>query len=345
MNNIKEKIINILGKPKYVISITLLVAIIAGFFVYAFVGYAPKNISGNTSNLSVLVGNENIDLAFPKTGRVNMVNVKSGDVVKKGQILASLDFADARGALEIAKANYQKLINGATNADIDVAKAQAKTAQINLDTVTKQQNLAVELAYRNLLNSTLEAVPSIDLDNYTPPIISGNYILDKEGDLNISVSYATGNSNFYATGVAGNVNGIVNYITPQPIGNTGLYIKFPTNISTNVSTWVIHLPNQKAANYITNYNAYQSALEAHDRLINVAQATLDQANSVLLLKISKARPEDVAVATGALTAAEGAYNNNFIYAPADGTINVVNIGVGEIATANQRVISMTTNQK
>ena len=79
-------------------------------------------------------------------------------------------------------------------------------------------------------------------------------------------------------------------------------------------------------------------------MVSVAQANLDQANSVLLQKVSKARPEDVASATGALQVAQGTYDNNFIYAPADGLVTSINIGVGEIALANGRVISIVANK-
>ncbi|MEI7810309.1 MAG: hypothetical protein WCI41_01990, partial [bacterium] len=50
-------------------------------------------------------------------------------------------------------------------------------------------------------------------------------------------------------------------------------------------------------------------------------------------------------ATGALQVAQGAYNNNFIYAPADGVITVVNIQNGEIASVNQTVIGMIVKLK
>ncbi len=342
----KKKILKILESPKAVIPVTFLIVLVLGFFVFKYVGYAPKN-SELTDLVNTEVKNgEVIDLAFPKTGRVNMVYVKQGDIVKKGQILANLDYTDVRGALEIAKANYQKIINGATGVDIDVAKASVGTAQVNLDTVTKQQNLAVESAYRNLLNSIPEAVPEGNIDNYVAPTITGNYILGKEGDIKININYTSGNVLFSVSGVAGGEDGVVSSSTAQPIGNSGLYIKFPsaTNANANVSSWIITIPNKKAANYITNYNAYQSALESQKRLVDIAKATFDQANTVLLQKISSARPEDVAAATGALAVAQGAYDNNFIYAPTDGEIEVVNIGVGEIALANSRVISMVAKK-
>jgi len=338
----KNKIIKVLESPKVVIPVTLLIAVVIGFFVYKNVGYAPKGEDINklsTNPVSQMKDGENVDLAFPKTGRVNTVYVKTGDIVKKGQVLANLDFTDAKGSLEIAKANYQKIINGATGVDIDLAKAAVQTAQVNLDTVTKQQSLAVDSAYRNLLNSTPEALPANNTSDYVAPTISGNYTLGKEGNIYINIYYTGGGPKFSVSGIA-NGDGAVTSTTPQAIGNSGLYIKFPSITNINVSDWVISIPNKKASNYITNYNAYQSALESEKRLVAVAGASLDQANSALNLKASSARPEDVAAATGALQVAQGAYDNDFIYAPADGVVTLVNLGSGEVALANQRVISI-----
>ncbi len=339
----KNKIIKILEYPKVVIPVTLIIVAVIGFFVYKSVGYGPKAIDlGQTVGLSEnqIKDGEVVDLAFPKTGRVNAVYVKQGDTVKKGQILANLDFTDVRGALEIAKANYQKTINGATGVDIDVARAAVETAQVNFDTVTKQQNLAVESAYRNLLNSTPEAIPQGNVDSYVAPVISGNYISNTAGDININVYNTLSGAIFSVSGIADGENKNANTTTPQPIGNSGLFIKFSPTTSMNISNWIIQIPNKKAGNYISNYNAYQSALETQKRLGDIAKANLDQAKAILLQKVSSARPEDVAVATGALAVAQGAYDNDFIYAPADGVVTVVNLGVGEIAAANSRVISM-----
>ncbi len=347
----KNKIIKTLESPKKVIAVTLLIAVIIAFFVYKNVGYAPKNINQDTEaslgNSRVQLKNgETTDLAFPKSGRVNIVNIKPGDTVKKGQILASLDSTDAQGALEIAKANYQKVLNGATGADVEVTKASVKTAQVNLDTVTAQQNLAVENAYKNLLNSNLEAIPRDDYNNsdYVAPVISGTYLLGKEGAINLELYNSAGGTSFSASGLAEG-SGMNNMNISEPIGNSGLYIKFTSAQTINQTKWVINIPNKKATNYLANYNAYQTALQSQKNAVALAQASLDQANSALALKVMNARPEDVTSAEGALQIAQGAYDNDFIYAPTDGLITAVNIGAGEIAGANQRVISLIVNSK
>ena len=345
----KNKILKTLEKHHIILPILLAVAMVVGFFIVKYVGQAPKgNFNLNTTNNEVLnnaVSNgEEMTLAFPKSGRVDKINVKVGDAVKKGDTLASLDSEDTLGALQIAKANYEKIINGATGPDIDVAKSAVNTALVNLENVKSQQNLAVKTAYRNLLNSTPEVLPKDNSQDYIAPTISGTYNLDKEGQIVIHVYQSAGGDSFIVSGLTDGT-GIVNESNAQPVGDSGLYIKFPSNVTIGENDWVINIPNVKASNYLANNNAYQSAVETKERLITTAQATLDQANSALLLKQSNARPEDVSAALGSLKVAEGAYNNNFIFAPADGVVSSVNIDEGEIAIMNQKAISIIVNKQ
>jgi len=336
----KNKIIKILEHTKIVTLVVLVIVLGLGFFVYKNVGLTPKvNIEKISQDFK---DGEVVNLAFPKNGRVNEVSVKAGDVVKKGQILASLDSTDALGALQIAKANYEKVLNGATGADIDVLKTAVKTAEINLENTKIQQELAVKNAHNNLLNSTPEADLYPTEKNYGSPIITGNYNLGKEGQIIISIDL---NASFFKTHGLLSVDGNVSTTTPQPIGNSGLFIEFPTGVTLNNTDWSIDIPNTKAVNYLSNNNAYQSALEAQNRLVSLAQANLDQANSALTLKQSSARPEDIASALGSLQVAQGAYYNNFIYASAPGIVSVININPGEIVTVNQKVVSLIVKTK
>ena len=353
----KNKFIKFIEKPKLVILTVLVIAFIAAIFIYINVGRPPE-ISLDDDNLNNPISSgykegDDISLAFPKSGRVSNVYVKTGDVVKRGQKLANLDFIDAqglvnqaKGALDIAQANYEKILNGATGSDIDVLKATVLKAQSNFDKTKETQNILVNNAYNNLLNSTPEAVPDNGTSDYVAPIISGNYNLGKEGTIKLTSYYSVGGTSFTASGLTSG-SGIANSITSQPLGDSGLYIKFPSTTNINVTDWVINIPNKKAANYLTNLNAYQAALKVQDQMISAASADLEQAKSVLIAKQSAARSEDVSIAkaqvdsaNGALNIAQGSYNNNFIYAPVDGVITVVNIREGEIAVMNQKALGM-----
>lgn len=345
--------------PKRVIVISLIVALALGTFGYIQINKKPAGLTAEdqNANLGTEQSENNIlSLGFLAGGRIKTVSVKAGDTVKAGQVLAALDsentlgaLAQTKAALEAAQANYKKIINGATGAAIDVAKAAVNTAQVNLDGVSKQQNILVSNAHANLLNSTLTA-NLLNSDNpMTPPSISGTYAKDAEGVITFSINQA--GSGGYAT-FSGLVNSTTaaSTTTPEPIGDSGLYIEFNSIAPYIGTTWQINIPNKSAPNYLANYNAYQSALQNQNQMVGNAQATLDQANASLAALAAAARPEDVAVAQAAVGSAQGAvqiaeanYENTVIIAPADGTIVSVAIAPGQIATSNAPAIEFTSS--
>lgn len=284
-----------------------------------------------------VTSNTDLALSFNSSGIVKTLKVKVGDVVKKGDILATIDqgsalavLTQARGAYASAQARLKKTIEGSSNEEINLA-------QVALDQAKLTQKTLVDNAYQNLLNSTPEAVPDKLTNDYAAPTISGTYTLGKEGSILIKMYSSTGG---YAFNFSGLVNGSGNVATntSQPLGNSGLYIKFPSTASQNILDWVIAIPNMKASNYLANYNAYQQALTQ-------SQSTIDQKAAELAVKKAQARGADIDLAQadiisaeGQLQAAQTKYDDTILRAPADGTITSIDIKLGEISEAQKPVI-------
>jgi HlyD family secretion protein len=338
----------ILDKPYIVLPIALGIAaaiVIASVLSfnpgknYAVTTVGSGTVSSNLSTSGVVKASTETNLAFPKGGRVSAVNVKVGDQVYRSATLASLDSGDARGAVEqaqgtynAASAAYTKLINGAASSDVMIA-------QVAYDTTVAEQKIAVRTTYAKLLSSDL--TPTTTMPNSGPaPIISGTYTGSQEGTLTIATQPNGINGYFTAGGIV-NINGVMSTQVPQPIGNTGLSILFPTGSSQNTLTWSIAIPNTTGPNYTANNSAYQTALQTETNKLAQAQAALDK------VKVAP-RSEDVAVAEaqvasalGALHAAQGALANDFITAPIDGVITSINdLSVGQIVSANTPVIGI-----
>ncbi|MEP7247947.1 MAG: biotin/lipoyl-binding protein, partial [Gammaproteobacteria bacterium] len=98
----------------------------------------------------------NSNLIFQSSGKVATVNVKVGDIVKQGDVLASLESDDLANAVDTARANQQAaqlklddLLGGATAAELATADQALATAQAGL---TKAQN-----DYDDLLDGTTQA--------------------------------------------------------------------------------------------------------------------------------------------------------------------------------------------
>lgn len=316
-------------KPKVLIPIVAIVAVVIGFFLYHLVGNAPTvSIPTDSTNPNVVGINSadnSIALAFSQGGRIASVAVKLGDQVSKGEVLASLDTGtaqgaviQAKGALELAQAQY---------ASMDVQYANAKT----------QQDTLVQNAYRTLLSSDLAAVPSVQ-DDVHIPTISGTYTCGQEGSYVIT-PYTSGAPSGYSFTYSGleSGSGIVTFNTPQPLGTCGLYIQFASGFA-GATKWTVSIPNTQSASYVANKNAYDLAVTTRDQTLSQFAANLGQSS------IANTSQAAVVAAQGVYQSALANYQNDLIIAPANGTVSSIDadLKVGQSATQGQAVISITT---
>ncbi len=353
----KKYFFSFVNTPRSVAIVSSVVAVVIGIVVYVSVNRTPQyNLAlvgpGVVSLENGVVGMQDLTLGFVSSGRIATVSVKAGDTVHTGQVLASLDSGNASGVLSqaraayaMAQANYQKVINGATGSSIDVAKTALATARVALEQDTQQQKTLVDNAYRNLLNSTIVA-ENKDGATFVPPVISGAYTSATADTLTL-VIYQTGSGGYFTFSGASTGSGVMSTVTPQPIGDTGLFVLFPSLSSYFGTSWTIQIPNIKAPNYLANYNAYQSALQTQTQVLAQAQASVDQAVAGLASVSSTARPEDVASAkaqldntSGALQIAQSMYANTIITSPGEGTVIAVMVSSGQNAVANAPAIEL-----
>ncbi|TPE48227.1 efflux RND transporter periplasmic adaptor subunit [Maribrevibacterium harenarium] len=115
---------------------------------------------------------EEADLAFRVSGQVIRLNVKDGQTVKKGELLAELDPTDFALQVELSEANYrlaksqfdriQKILsqNAATQAQFDEAKAGLDQASNAL------QNARNQLAYTKLYAPYDGVIATVNVENF-----------------------------------------------------------------------------------------------------------------------------------------------------------------------------------
>jgi len=317
--------------------ILIIVLLVSSYFIFK----TPASVLNTVTDVAKLsdlkqtvlatgqvVSNTDLNLSFKSSGVLKSLKVKVGDKVKAGQVLATLDgeseqaaLTSARGALAGAQARLKRTIEGASNEEIALAEVNYKQTKLTQDQL-------VSAAYQNLLNSKPEAVPKNGTSDYIAPIISGTYNLGKEGTINLTSYYSVGGTSFTVSGLTTG-SGVSNTIIAQPIGDSGLFITFPNNTNINVTDWTIEIPNKKAATYLTNLNAYQTA-------VSQAKSAIDQSAAGLALKKAAARSSDIDLANADILSAQGQvegaqahYNDTIITAPADGTITSIDVKIGE----------------
>lgn len=298
-----------------------------------------------------------LQLSFKISGIVTSVNFKVGGMVIAGQIIATLDQKDqqaalttARGSLAAAKANYQKILDGASSEEIQATQAAVNTAEVSLanseDALARtiaEQDVLVANAYRTMLNTGLAAIPASTNFNSASPVISGTYTGTETGIYNIT----TRGNYFDVTGLEDSGSIYVSTTAPKSLGTKGLFVQFPSSYAAQNDSWTVEIPNNKASVYIVNYNAYQAALQTRSSAVQTdgaavvsAKALVSQRKAELDLKKAKARPAELAAAAAQITSAEGqvqtalaALENTVVRAPAGGTITTVDVKVGELAAA------------
>jgi HlyD family secretion protein len=290
-------------------SILVAIVILGGFVWYskshsqvAKAQYVTQAAEKTTISVSVAasgqVSAENqIDLKPGSSGSLTAVNVKAGDQVKAGQILAIVDqgnnyvaLAQARASVMKAQADYDKLVAGLTGIDLVNAQKSVTDAQTALDkakenivkanndynTTINDQAQAVSRANTKVLNSGLQAVANNTISTATVTL-SGTYTGGTEGSYNISF-YDTGlGTNYTVTGL-GNASGLLNKGYNLPLGN-GLYFNVSTtgNLNQYATTYKIDVPNKTSSEYISNLNAYNDALSNQTKAIQAAQDNITSA--------------------------------------------------------------------
>jgi HlyD family secretion protein len=137
-----------------------------------------------------------VDLNFLSSGRLENINVKVGDRVEAGQILAELDNSsleirklEAEAGLKIAQANLSKILAGVDKETIDISQRnldQAKAAQISAQKEVDRLKLSIEESLRQA-EEVLFKLESNDSKNITleeQAIISAEISLDNAKNIN-----------------------------------------------------------------------------------------------------------------------------------------------------------------
>lgn len=268
-------------------------------------------LSGRTQSGSA------VDLGFADQGRVASVNVKEGQKVSQGQVLASLDTSDLSADLRDAQAS------------LTIARAGLSNNTTSLENVTREQGALVENAKRALYSDGLEAVPDSDSSSAVPPTITGTYTGNPgEYILKFYSSGGLSGNSFQASGLESGGGSVV-YGTPVRLGTKGLYLRFPEGQTYGTSTWRIQIPNERSAQYSANYSAYQSALATRDRVIADAEGDLSATGAEASIAQAK-----VQQAQARVDAIRSQISKRQIIAPFSGTVASVGIKPGQTTSSS-----------
>jgi len=171
---------SLIKKPRFKIVIALLSLAIIVFFnffkkdeVKQFIEVVRKDIIQKVSVTGQVIPLKNVDLQFQIQGKVDEIKIDAGFNVVRGDVLInlnrnelSLDVFSMEAAKDIAQANLTKILQGASNEEIQVYESTVRkaevenqrhqialaNAEINLENVKKTAEQNIKNSYDDALN-------------------------------------------------------------------------------------------------------------------------------------------------------------------------------------------------
>lgn len=286
------------------------------------------------------------ELAFPTSGVVSKVYVKEGDVVKAGDILATLGaeslVAQRRSAeadVQVAKANLTELLSGDTTENRSVRTTTIANATAEVARVKATGETLVTNARRTLLSNSL-ATRAVNPENHaTAPIVSGTYNCDKEGTYTIAI-YPSNSLSGYSLRYSGLETGSTALSADQalPFGTCGLLLQITKGQSYANSDWTVTIPNHSASTYLTYKNALDTAINTTVTANASARDALTLTNDQSTAANATPRSEAVIRAEAQVTKSmavvaqiDAALGDRVVRAPFSGSVTLVDILPGETA--------------
>ncbi len=351
----KKHLKTFINKPLLVTNISLFIAIIIGTYAYISINPTTKYKFINATPGSIINNTTHVSLGFLSSGRIKTLNVKTGDTVVKGQLLATLDdesslgaITQAKAAYDIALANYQKVQNGATNATIDVANNSIKTAEQNLEHLMQNTYTQVDGLIRTNVDN-LYSYPNSDNPEFKLSIFdqTTNTVVTM-GPIDSVTRLDLRNSRLNMRSILNNWKSDDIQIILQNLKTTQRFLDDISN-TLNALTY--------DAKYQSNIDKSKSNIASARITINTiidniqnAQLAIKTAKSNANAITTSARPEDleaakaqVSNALGTLQIAQSNYNNRIIKSPGDGVITAVRLSIGEVAASNATIIEISGN--
>jgi len=339
-------------KITFFVSIALAVIVVGvgGWYIFA-----PKSEHYETTTASVrdiqesITGTGDVDsdqhvsLAFRSPGTVASINVKVGDAVKAGQILASLDnstlyaqLAGAKADVLSAEANLSTANRGATNETRAVSNESVTTTATALATAENDAFLkasdAVLTKADTLFMGGSSPSPSftIQTDNYTNLININNARVD-----------ITSRLNRFKAALAGPATDP--RVTSEIASDLTAVNDFMNAVSTQVlrlSTANSGLSQSQLSAYTTTINAAASEANAAAQTYHSAYQAWRTAEDQKAVGTASSPPETVQTAEAAVAKAQAAVasissqiSNGVLTAPFDGVVSSVALKQSQTVTA------------
>lgn len=324
-----------------------------------------------------------IDLRFKNSGKIAAINVKVGENVSAGQLLAKQDTAqldaqvsEMQAGIDVSKAKLDQLRSGASPEDIAIAEASAANAA----TSAANARQSLDDAKQNFVDKLQDAYTKADdaVRNKSDQLFSDPRASDPQLIFTFSDSQLENDVESERMMIestiskwAGSLIGIsaqsdlpaASADADKNIGQIKAFLDKMALIvnalapdsgisQTSIDKWKNDISAAR-----TNINAAVSGLSAAEENFNAKKAgvktadgNLKIAQKQLALKKAPARSSDIAVYKAQISQAEASLKKTqaqrddlMIFAPSPGAVTEINGEVGEIIGSNANIISLASD--
>jgi HlyD family secretion protein len=318
------------GKQFFGLIVGVAAASAIGFFGYqrflAPVPVTPTPVPATKVDAEVVsaqgfvVPQRSSDLAFRSGGRVTEILVAEGDQVKQGQALVRLQddqlqaaVAQAQAALELAKANFDQVQQGARAEDIAAAEGQVKAAEAQVKAASAERD--------RLTGGATDAAIAAAQAQLSSALVEQKLTQDAYDKVTQCVT----------------VKG--NEVCPG-LGTPEEQARFRVNAASeavNAARSALTEATKGSGKQVQGAQANVAAAQAQ---IDIAQAQLDRLKAGATEAQIAAAQANVAQAEAGLQAAQAALNEATLIVPFDGTIAQIDVDAGQVVGPGSPIVSV-----
>lgn len=356
-----HKIKHWIKNHKKISFLILVIVIILAYYLYKY--YANKNAPNSYVITGIRYGNivhkvtgsgqvsasNQIDVKSQVSGTVKSINVKVGDRVKKGQLLATIDNTSALLDLESARIAYAKLVKPARQGDITNAKNNLNksytdafnaisSAYIDLPNIISglKDMYYTPTGYLSDQNST-QLSPTGRTYRDTAATSYDKAVDDYERSLNL---YKSVNRNSATTTLI-----TVIEQTQNTVKNISEALKNTQNAITFIKTAQSEYYPAGVASAISNVTTWSNTTNSDLSNIISSRNSIESYGNTLQTLITGADDLDIASARLTLTQKEQNYAEYFIRAPFDGIVGKIPVNVYDEASGGTVIATVVGDNK
>ena len=352
-------------KNKYVIAGLIIIFIIIAIITVRSTGSdsdfqtALAQVGSVTERVSV-TGNilpvSKANLAFEKGGIVAVVNVKVGDRVRKGDLIASLEDAGDRAALLSAQAKLDDVSRSLRPEELAAEKAKVDSATISLLNSKNDALNTVQSAYigsqtavtkyadtfftnpqsaNPVISVRTQSIAEYTNINNERLVVSENLqkwkaALDSAtSDSSSAISIS--NAKLYLNTINGFMSTLSSIINNLSVGDSGLS-------QASIDSAVLAMNSGLSA-----VNEAMSSVVAADTKLKNSQAALTEATNNFNLKVAGSSSQAVQAQAASVLSYRAELSKNMIVAPLDGLITRVVPSVGEFVSPGSTAVGMISD--